>query len=970
MRGLYALPPGVDFAREVVTGLRSRLGLAPEALAKVELFVNTRRMQRRIRDVLSEQAGLLPRLRLITDPGSDPTLTEMVESISNLRRRLDLTRLVMPFLEAEADLNTRHAGFALADSLAALLSEMEGEGIGADALSALDVSDDSGHWARALDFVRIAFDYAHAPGMAPGSEARQRAAVRALIARWEAAPPQHPVIIAGSTGSRGTTLMLMDAVAKLPQGAVILPGVDLDMGPDVWAELSDPLRAQDHPQYRFHVIADQLGLDPSALPLWTDTAPASPARNQLVSLAMRPAPVTDAWRREGPLLGDLSDATRGLSLIEAPSPRIEAEAIALRLARAAQDGQSAALVTPDRVLTRQVAATLARLGITPDDSAGEPLHLSAPGRLLRQVAQALCGPVTAEALLAILKHPLAHSGADRGKHLRKARAYELHVRRHGPPHPDATSLAEWAGDDAEKSAWAAWVGTLLDRHTPGAQPLAERVAALTALAQDVAGGPEGGSGLLWEGEAGRAAHSLISELTRHADAGADLGPEDFAALLHRIMIGEEVHRPRLGHPLIRIWGTLEARVQSTDLLILGGLNEGTWPSPPDPDPWLNRRMRAQAGMLLPDRRIGLLAHDFQQAIAAPEVVLTRAIRNDEAQTVPARWLNRLTNLLDGLDQGAPRLAEMRARGAAWVARAQRLDRPTGAAQPAPRPSPRVPVGARPKRLRITDLALLARDPYAIYARGVLRLGPLDPLVMSADARIRGIAVHEVMERFVTENLDPTAPTARADLMALAERVLHATCPWPTARLVWLAQLDGIAGELLKGEQTRLESADQRLTETTGELEIPGTHTTLRGRADRIDLRQGGAWLYDYKTGEPPTRNQQFKFDRQLLVEAALMERGAFPALGPRTALGASYLKVGSSLKEVAAPLADLPVPEIWDGLVTLLTRWRAADRGYTARMAAERVDRRGDYDQLSRFGEWGLDQPPTPEDMPEIPHDQ
>lgn len=962
---LFALPPGADFARAVVDGLLERLPPDPLSLARTEIFTGTRRMQRQLHSAFQQDdtARLLPRIRLVTDPGTDPTLTDLPPSQPALRRRLELTQIIAPLLRQETELDTGHATFALAESLDALLAEMRGEGVSPARLEALDVSDESGHWTRALNFVTIASEFV-ASRPDPDPETRQRAAIEALIARWQASPPNHPVIVAGSTGSRGTTALLMEAVARLPQGAVILPGVDGDLPPKVWQELRDPLSAQDHPQYRFASLAARLGLDPYCLPEWCAGRAPSPARNRLISLALRPAPVTDSWRREGPAMGDLGPATEGLTLIEAPSPRIEAEAIALVLRDAVERGVPAALITPDRGLTRQVAASLDRYGIVPDDSAGEPLHMTPPGRLLRQMADALQGPVGAEPLLSLLKHPLAHSHVDRGPHLQHTRALELHIRRNGPPHPTPESMAEWATKHRPEAAeWAAYVGRLLIARAPGERPLPERCAELIALTEALCGGTEG-SGRLWEGEAGQAAARLMAELAQHAEAGVPMTAGDFSAMLTAILSGEELRQPVIAHPLVRIWGTLEARVQSAPLVIIGGLNEDAWPAPPSPDPWLNRRMRAEAGMLLPDRQIGLMAHDFQQAAGAREVVLTRSKRSEEAETVPSRWLNRLNNLLAGLPEGAPRLKEMRARGARWLAGAAALDRPASPLPPAKRPAPRPPVEARPKRLRVTDISTLNRDPYALYARLVLRLDALNPLEMSADARLKGIAIHEVMERLILTGPPLDSPNASATLMQMAEEVLARISPWATARRLWLAQLAQLAPDLLRAEALRAARAVQSLTETKGAIDVPGTGVTIHGRADRIDLTaDGAAWLYDYKTGNPPTKEQQKSLDKQLLVEAAMVEQGGFAEAGRRTVAGAVYLKIGNDLREVPAPLEDLTPAEVWADLQALLKRWNEPARGYTARMAAETDHFANPYDQLSRYGEWDLSQRPAPEDM-------
>ena len=327
----------------------------------------------------------------------------------------------------------RSAVFDLANSLAALMDEMQGEGIEPDAITNLDVSDVSGHWERALKFINIVQRYFE-HGATPDVETRQRASVLALTEGWKTSPPEHPIILAGSTGSRGTTFRLMQAIAHLPQGALILPGFDFDMPNRVWERLADPKASEDHPQYRFSRLLTSLGIEPNQVEAWTSAPPEAPARNKLISLALRPAPVTHHWRQEGPSLENLDAATGDITWLEAPNQRVEAMAIALRLRQAADDGQTAAVITPDRNLTRRIATALSAWNITPDDSAGIPLNLTAPGRFLLHVLDLAQPQTTSEALLVLLKHPLAHSsrGCDRGQHLLNTRDLELYLSRRGP----------------------------------------------------------------------------------------------------------------------------------------------------------------------------------------------------------------------------------------------------------------------------------------------------------------------------------------------------------------------------------------------------------------------------------------------------------------------------------------------------------------------------------------------------------
>ncbi|WP_170368981.1 double-strand break repair protein AddB [Ruegeria arenilitoris] len=965
---VFAVPPGADFPRALVRGLRVRCdGHPPEALARVQLVLNTRRMARRVRELFDKGPPcLLPRISLVTDLGESVDLDRVPPAVPPLRRRLELTQLVARLLDQQPDLAARSSLFDLSDSLAALIEEMQGEGVPPEAIRQLDVTDLSGHWARAQAFIGIADQFLKTEDGSLDVQARQRRVVENLIARWQDAPPQHPVILAGSTGSRGTTLMLMQAVARLPQGALILPGYDFDQPAHVWERLDSAMTSEDHPQYRFRKLMTELGIGPAQIAAWTPDQPPSPARNRLVSLALRPAPITDAWMSEGPQLRDLDAATRNITLVEAQSPRAEALAIALRLRQAAETGQTAALITPDRMLTRQVSAALDRWNILPDDSAGLPLQLSPPGRFLRHVAGLFARRLDAEALLTLLKHPLCHSAGDRGAHLLHSRDLELHLRRNGPPFPDSASLTGFAVEKDVPDAWALWlIRNFCNQQISGTLPLTDWVQRLRDLAEAIASAGTDGAGELWDKNAGQSALAVISGLADEAEHGGEMTALDFADLLGALLAGQEVRDRDAPHPRIMIWGTLEARVQGADLLILGGLNEGSWPEAPAPDPWLNRQMRDRAGLLLPERRIGLSAHDFQQAIGATEVWLTRAVRSDDAETVPSRWLNRLTNLLQGLpDQGGrAALEQMRDRGKTWLRWSEMLEQAPRIAA-APRPSPRPPVAARPRRLSVTEIKRLIRDPYAIYAKHVLRLKPLDALVQAPDALLRGIVIHEILEHFVKDSVLDGALLTRDNFLKRAEALLDEHVAWPTARKLWLARLERIVDDFLRAEVSRRSDGGPIAFEAKMRLTLEPIGFTLNGRADRIDRNSRGALtIIDYKTGTPPSESQQAKFDKQLLIEAAMAEQGGIDGFDPMAVASAVFIGMGGTYKEVPAPLDKEPPDRVLAELKELISSYLEPDQGFSSRRMMHKDSDVGDYDHLARFGEWDRTAETKPEDL-------
>jgi len=973
---LFGLPPGANFAQHLVMGLRERMaGQPPETMARVTLYLNSSRMRRCVSDCfIATGPCLLPKLRLVTDLAGALPQTGLPVAVSALRRRLELAQLIKGLLRAQPDLAPRSALYDLADSLAGLLDEMQGEGVSPEKIATLNVADHSAHWARTQAFMAIVAPL-FVNTTTPDAQGLQRLLIGRLTQAWNVAPPADPVIVAGSTGSRGITALLMQAVSRLPQGALVLPGFDFAQPAAVWASLSDALTAEDHPQFRFRKLMDALSVGPEAVQPWAQTEPNTAFRD-LISLSLRPAPVTDQWLTEGQFLPDLRPTTANMTLIEAATPRAEAMAIAVILRKAAEGSKTVALISPDRGLTRQVTAALDRWRILPDDSAGRPLALSAPGRLLRHAVRMFGERLTSESLLVLLKHPLTATGAERSAHLLFTRDLELKLRRYGPAFPTGEDLIAWA--QAQKNPavlpWAEWVArciTLAD--LPDARPLTEHVADHLALVTALAGGAaqthEPGAAIagdLWAKEAGAEARKTMDALILEAEHGGTMTPADYRDLFEAILNRGEVREAVQAHPRILILGPREAREQAADLVILGGLNDGVWPQLPVPDPWMNRQMRLEAGLLLPERQIGLSAHDYQQAIAAPEVVLTRAIRNAEAETVPSRWINRLTNLMGGLpaQHGPEALTTMRNKGRAWLALAEAAEDPGPPVESARRPAPRPPVSARPEKLAVTGIKTLIRDPYAIYARHILRLYPLNPLRPSPDALLRGSVLHKVLENFTRHRPENEArEAARARLMAEAMAVLETEVPWPAARALWLSRLNRAADFFLSVEAAL--GGDPVVIEKQGEVALTGLPFRLTAKPDRIDaLPDGRVHIFDYKTGTPPTATQQKLFDKQLLLEAAMVTRGAFEGLdGPRDVAGITYIGLGSTPKEQTSTPDEAMLGKVWEELHTLIGEYLSPGRGYAARRAMFGERFPGDYDHLSRFGEWEMTDMPVPEDV-------
>ncbi len=1002
-RGLFGIAPGAGFVRRFVEGFHLRYGhLPPERIARIEIRATSRRMAREIERLLLERPiGFMPRIRLIEDLAREPHLPALTPPSPSLLETLYLARLVEAWLGEAKGAGAPESALDLAGRLLELIREMEEDAIPADRFGKLDAGDLARYWRQTLDFLEIAFGYLADRGGGPlTAGGMMRRIVETLGKRWETAPPPHPLIILGTTGSRGPTLRLMEIVAKLPQGVVVLPGADRFL-PDAVAERLAENREgslADHPQQRHAALLAKFGMRPKELPSWQPEAAQEAGRAHrlgLVSLALRPAPVTDEWLAEAPTLARvLEEATEGLTLLEAPTPVHEVASIAVAIRKALEAGRSVALVVENRTLARRVTGVLETWDIRPDDSAGIPLDMTPPGRLLRQIADMMGRPVEAEPLLSLLKHPLVAQGPGKASapmrkiHLDLVRNLELYLREplsaeKTGSHITADGLAHWRDcwrkkrlpESAEGPAlaqWDDWLCKVLDRFKApiDALPLHAIIEQHVELAEELVAGPgEGGEALaLWAEAAGAEARRLVDDIRRDAAAFAAPLATPYPLFLAHAMTGRAARREGVD-PRVKIVGPREMREIEADILILGDLNEGSWPASPGFDPWLSRPMRRALGMRLPERQIGLAALDFQMALGHPEVILSRAIRDEEAPTIASRWLLRLVTLVGGCGtEGKAALAAMRARGEelleladAWLA-----PRAEERAAPAKRPAPVVPVEKRPTRLSVTRISPLIVNPYEIYAGKVLGLKRLGSLRREADALLEGTVLHKVLQRFAEETWEglPSDPAGAVEHLERIVEEESSAIAWPLAREVFRTKFADIIPWFVEREAARRQSHAPVALEREGEWRMTltdGSAFTLTGRVDRIDRRADGRYaILDYKRSNPPSP-KTLTHDWQLQIEALMLEAGGFEDMPKGKAEELVYLGLFGMkevrLHELAEQKDNVPtVEEVRGRLRTLLDNWRDPHRGYVARgRVSEDPGRKHwhqDYDHLARFGEW------------------
>ncbi|GAB6051778.1 double-strand break repair protein AddB [Magnetospira thiophila] len=972
---LYTIAAARSFADALAAGLRDFVGDSPTALADTLLLLPTRRACRTLREAFLRLSGgqplLLPRMLPLGDVDADElALTaeeglsgfeqvDLPPALSTLRRQLLLTRLVQG-LEGPHSAPDRAA--RLAAELARLLDSVQTERLDFEALEKLVPEEFATHWQQTLTFLSILTktwpEVLEAEGALDPADRRNRL-MAAQVAAWTRHPPPGPVIVAGSTGSVPATADLLACVAALPRGAVILPGLDRDLDDPTWEALDPP-----HPQYGLKRLLSRLGVARTDVPDWPTHEPIPetwrPDRQRLIHDALRPAATTEAWR-DG--MAPDPKLLEGVRRIDCPTPKEEAAVIALYLRHsleAVEEARTAALVTPDRALARRVAAELRRWGVEIDDSAGIPLDQTAPGGFLRLTARMVAEDFAPVPLLAVLKHPLASGGQETAAFRSAVRKLEREVLRGPRPEGGLDGLRRASGTDHPIIDYLEKNAAPLAQLCAGApQSLVTLLHAHVALAEGLAATDSlVGAHRLWAGEAGSAAATFIADLQQAADVMLPLTGARYAALLDVLMAGQVV-RPLGGrHPRLAILGPLEARLQRADLLIVGGLNEGTWPPETPANPWMSRPMMSRFGLPLPERRIGLSAHDFVQCFCAPRVILTRSQRVDGTPTVPSRWLLRLENLLGG------RAGESALHGGQdglhWQAL---LDEPDDFSPGSP-PHPTPPVSARPTRLSVTQVEVWMRDPYAIYARHILKLRALDPLDADPGAADYGTFIHGALDAFLTAfpSPGPLPMDAEAQLLALGRQAFGDHMNRPGVWAFWWPRFQRIATWFVTAEQARRAAGLQATyTEIKGRIEIatPTGIFTLTATADRIDrLHDGTMALVDYKTGTVPSAKEVAAGHApQLPLEGAIAQQGGFATLPAAPVSALEYWKLRGSADEggkmqLAGKDPVALINEALEGLRVLVGTYCFPEAAYLSVPRPEVAPRYSDYEHLARRREW------------------
>ncbi|MHA7818100.1 MAG: PD-(D/E)XK nuclease family protein [Erythrobacter sp.] len=988
---VYSIAAHRGFADALVAGIVPRYSEEGLGLARLTLLVASSRAARTFSEAFIRWCGengvdglLMPRMVTVGDLDLDESLGALLDplgasdippAVEPTRRVLELARLVederrdlgKPPLPGAARLRLARETGRTMDRL--LVEEKTPEDLLSPAV--LDMlSEISSHWQDSLRlFARVQARWRsrlEETGEVDAATRRNMLFERAAR-RWRETPPATPLIAAGVTSASPSLARMLRVIANLPNGAVVLPDLDLSLSTEAWDELgragatpepgAEVFGARDaltHPQYHLKLLLQRIGIARAEVRAWhrKGIGAAEPARSHAISSLFLPPQASRSWI-------DLESDRRRLSgvrLITSATSEEEAQAIALLVREAiAEPEKRIAVVTADRALARRVAQHLARWNIEADDSAGRMLSLTPAGRLFGLLAELVSHGTAPAGLVATLAHPLVRRGDNdvRRAWLRALRAFDRGLR--GPtPAPGLGPLQQIAREADVAEWWEEVEGTIVPLlGLADDLPLADALDILAVAGESLAGEA------LWSNEDGRALSALVEDLRLHARTlGTTISPDDLATILRDAMDEIAVRPSYGGHSRVAIYGLLESRMARADLVICGGLNEGSWPQAPGADSLLAPGVLRALGVPGSEFRIGLAAHDLAGAMGAPEVVLSRAQRDADGPTLPSRFLLRVEALLGELadDHRETRIPAM----------LPALDRAPPRADEYPRPRPRPSAEQRKVRISATALDRLLGDPYQFYAAEILGLRSLEPLAADpfGDPALRGTLVHEILDAWHKKReANPSLGIRPFAEKAFAEAKVH-----PLFKGLWQPRLIAAMEHFEQWIDDAAREGRQVLTtETRGSMTVKGIEVS--GRADRIDqLPDGRLVVVDYKTGGPPTAAQvEAGYALQMGVLGLIARDGAF---AKRTLSGevATYeywslakddgefgyvyepLMTGNKKKGLT-PEEFLPEHERF--LHKAIDKYLLGDAPFTAK---ENPDYPGysDYDQLMRLEEWKI----------------
>ncbi|MBE6452427.1 MAG: double-strand break repair protein AddB [Alphaproteobacteria bacterium] len=948
---IYNIPVTNSFVDTLATKLLDEYAQSPLELSGVLLLLPNRRACQNMAEAFIRKQGmsptLLPQMRPIGDidedeisisgVNADSLITDTAPAISSLERTLLFMRIILSRpQEFGLEKLSLYQSCFLAHELGKLIDTAILEELDFNNLKTLVPEEYASHWQETLKFLDIIT--ANWPlilserGFIDASKRKTELIIK-QAQLWKQLQTDRHIIIGATTATYPSMQILTQTISKLPHGEVFLYGLDKTLDEKAWACIDET-----HPQFELKNLLKKLDIERHQISDFVP--PLNPKREKLISEIMRPAPQSHTWRELSSTDSAPIDA-QGINLINCADNREEALSIALLMRHTIETPEkTATLITPDRKLARRVASELQRWNIKIDDTAGRPLSSTPWGTFMRLIITAATPQAERVAKLSLLKHPLCGLGSNPQDIRNQARNLELQWR-----------MEKDTSDNEILSVLSNKLSPLTKLLQQPQISLSQILKTHIMVAEELsATSSSQGEQILWKGDAGNIGAELISQLLPLSNILCDFAPEEYIGLFDALCSQSTV-RTRYGtHPRLKIMGPIEARLTQSDITILGGFNEGTWPQIAGTDPWMSRPMKKDFGFPLPEKSIGIMGLDLSCFMGAKEIYITRSEKVDGTPTLKSRWLMRLETVLKALNIPISQIECNQYLQATSV-----IDEPTTFTKLLP-PAPTPPIKYRPRQLSASNIELLMRDPYSIFAKYILKLKPLKDLSPELTQADFGNLLHQILEEFNNKNPHTFPQDGLSQLLTIGKQKFSSDPRLKDKQSFWWPKFAKMIEHLSSLEQNYRPDIAKINNEIQGSYtisELPYGEFTITATADRVDeTKDGEINIIDYKTGKArSTKEVTLGFAPQLPIEGLIAQKGGYPKIKAKNIKKLIYWQLGRKETVIEENIPQI-LSNTEQNIKELLNIFDFPTTPYICNPNPKRIPEYSDYEHLARIKEW------------------
>jgi ATP-dependent helicase/nuclease subunit B len=833
----------------------------------------------------------------------------------------------------------------LAEGLINFLATLERDAIPLDKIKELVEEEYAEHWQKIMDILQIlSIEW---PELLKSKNAVtliewQNNILLKQAEFWAKNPPKMQIIAAGLSANSRALIELLKTLATTENSKIVLYGFDRCIDDKSFDKIDEL-----HAQFTFKRLLHECKYNHKSVKDWVKVEESS--TSLVLSEAMRTAAIIE----HSIVLNNIKLGNH-IAAIKAKNLQEEASLIVSIFKKVlSTSGKNAALVTNDKQLALWVISYLRKLDINLNYSKINDLSGAKVGSFFLLILEAINNKFSAIELLSVLKHPLCRCGIEEEEYKELVSKLEVKVLRGLVNHTGLKGIRNYLvlKDYHELLPLIDYLDAVIQEFlniifTPFislTELLNKHVLIVEALAKTAT---EEGKDILLKSEGGKEFAEFVENLSSFGDNIKVLKPSLYSNLLKNFLKGYSYNIPGNNELPISILTPSEARFCKFDVVIIGGLNEGSWPREMDTNPFLTRSMLKKIGSSTSEERIGVAAHDFYCLSHAEEVIVTRAEKIDGAQTIPSRFLLKLSNVCNKIGY------ELEVSKQKYLTTSEIIKEQYSPIEP---PNPKPKVEYRPRSLSVTQIEKLVKDPYSIYAHSILNLKPLKPLDARFGVAEFGEFIHRVLESWVGEK-----ELNEQELIELGKIILKQMLVPNEIQNLWWPRFENIIKWIILELSARPISPLKIYNEVKGQMVLNAKYApfALIAKADRIEFNLDNTiTIIDYKTGGLPSDKDIASGDSlQMILEALIALNAGFKGLKPQAIKDLIYIQLtgGDPAGEIRPIKVDLDelIDKVQLWLETLINEFDKQENGYMAVPDPDNIPRFGDYYHLARLQEW------------------